>query len=114
MIIDREQFRDNFEFLDKEIVLDFIKMFIDEYPERMQKIHKNIEDKNFDDLKFNAHSLKGVVSNFVAEDARAAAKKLEDKGANKDATDLDELYQALNQKVGQVVDELQELKKEFV
>ena len=114
MIIDREQFRDNFEFFDKEIVLDIINMFIDEYPERMQKIQKNIEEKNFDDLKFNAHSLKGVVSNFVAEEARAAAKKLEDKGANKDATDLDELYQKLTQTVGQVVEELRELKKEFV
>jgi len=114
MIIDREQFRENFEFFDKEIVLDIINMFIDEYPERMQKIQKNIEDKNFDDLKFNAHSLKGVVSNFVAEEAKATAKKLEDKGANKDDTELDELYNKLSQVVGQVVEELKELKKEFV
>ena len=71
MVIDREQFRENFEFFDKEIVLDIINMFIDEYPERMQKIHK-------------------------------------------DDTELDELYKKLSQVVGQVVEELKELKKEFV
>ena len=114
MIIDKDQFRENFEFFDKEIVLDIINMFVDEYPERMQKIKQNIDDKDFDNLKFNAHSLKGVVSNFVAEGARAAAKRLEDKGANKDESDLDALYADLQQKTQQVIDELNELKKEFV
>ena len=114
MIIDKDQFRENFEFFDKEIVIDIINMFVDEYPERMQKIKQNIDDKDFDSLKFNAHSLKGVVSNFVAEEARAAAKKLEDKGANKDESDLDALFADMKQKITQVIDELSELKKEFV
>ena len=55
-----------------------------------------------------------MVSNFVAEEARAAAKRLEDKGANKDDSDLDALYADLEQKTQQVIDELGELKKEFV
>ncbi|RLD91690.1 MAG: hypothetical protein DRJ09_00335 [Bacteroidetes bacterium] len=114
MIIDKDQFRENFEFFDKEIVIDIINMFVDEYPERMQKIKQNIDDKDFDNLKFNAHSLKGVVSNFVAEEARAAAKRLEDKGTNKDDSDLDTLFADLQQKTKQVIDELSELKKEFV
>ncbi len=114
MIIDKDQFRENFEFFDKEIVLDIINMFVEEYPERMQKIKQNIADKDFDNLKFNAHSLKGVVSNFVAEEARAAAKRLEDKGANKDGSDLDALFADLEQKTQQVIDELNELKKEFI
>lgn len=114
MIIDKDQFRENFEFFDKEIVLDIINMFVDEYPERLQKIRKNIDEKDFDNLKFNAHSLKGVVSNFVAEEARVAAKRLEDKGANKDELDLEGLYADLEQKTKQVVEELNELKKEFV
>jgi HPt (histidine-containing phosphotransfer) domain-containing protein len=114
MLIDKDKFRENFEFFDKEIVLDIINMFIDEYPERMQKIKQNIDDKDFENLKFNAHSLKGVIANFVADDATAVAKALENKGKNQDPEGIDELYQTLVEKTGQVVEELKELKKDFV
>ena len=114
MVIDRDQFRDNFEFFDKEIVLDIINMFIDEYPQRISKIKQDIEEKNFEELKFDAHSLKGVVSNFMAEEARLAAKHLEDKGTNRDPENLDELYNILVLKNDLLIAELTDLKKEFV
>jgi HPt (histidine-containing phosphotransfer) domain-containing protein len=113
MAIDKEKFKENFSYFDKEIVLEIINMFIDEYPDRMEKIRKNIEERDFDELKFNAHSIKGVISNFVAEDARLAAKSLEDKGAAKDDSDLETLYEDLKQKAGEVYNDLLELKKEY-
>jgi HPt (histidine-containing phosphotransfer) domain-containing protein len=113
MAVDKEKFKENFSYFDKEIVLEIINMYIDEYPERMEKIKKNIDELNFDELKFNAHSIKGVISNFVAEDARLAAKKLEDKGTLKDPEGLNELYEDLKKKAGEVYNDLLELRKEY-
>ncbi len=113
MAIDKEKFKENFSYFDKEIVLEIINMYIDEYPERMQKIKSNVENREFDELKFNAHSLKGVISNFVAEEARLAAKELEDKGAAHDPEGLEELYEDLAKKAREVYDELVELKAEY-
>ena len=113
MAIDKEKFKENFGYFDKEVVLEIINMYVDEYPERMEKIKKNIDEKDFDNLKFNAHSLKGVISNFVAEDARTAAKRLEDKGSAHDPDDLDELYKDLEQKAGEVYNDLLEIRKEY-
>jgi HPt (histidine-containing phosphotransfer) domain-containing protein len=113
MIIDKEKFKENFSYFDKEIVLEIINIFIDEYPSRIAIIKKNIEEKNFEELRFNAHSLKGVISNFVAEEARLAAKELEDKGKEKDSQDLEEAFENMVDKTKQVYNELTKLKKEY-
>jgi hypothetical protein len=42
-----------------------------------------------------------------------AAKSLEDKGAAKDDSDLETLYEDLKQKAGEVYNDLLELKKEY-
>jgi len=113
MAIDKERFKENFGYFDKEVVLEIINMYLEEYPQRIEVIKKNIDEKDFENLKFNAHSLKGVISNFVAEDARLAAKQLEDKGAAKDPESLDELFEDLKEKAGEVYNDLQEIKKDY-
>ena len=113
MAIDKERFKENFGYFDKEVVLEIINMYLEEYPQRIEVIKKNIDEKDFENLKFNAHSLKGVISNFVAEDARLAAKQLEDKGAAKDPESLDELFEELKEKAGEVYNDLQEIKKDY-
>ncbi len=112
-MIDKKQFMDNFQYFDNEVILEIINIFIDEYPERMETLRKNIADKDFDQLKFNAHSLKGVVANFVAPEVQELARQLELKGAHKDLTGAEDIYRELKEKADIVVEELNELKKNF-
>jgi len=112
-IIEKDKFQENFQFFDKEVVLEIINIFIDEYPGRMSTIKKNIDQKDFDQLRFNAHSLKGVVANFVAPEVQSLARALEMKGKNRDLSDVDTLYAELKEKADMMVEELTELKKNY-
>lgn len=112
-IIEKERFQENFQYFDKEVVLEIINIFIDEYPDRMNSIKENIEQKDFDQLRFNAHSLKGVVANFIAPEVQMLARAMEMKGTNKDMQDIDSLYDELREKADAMVKELAELKKNY-
>ncbi len=111
--INEKQFLENFQYFDKEVVLEIINIFLEEYPQRMETLQTNINERDFDQLRFNAHSLKGVVANFVAPEVQELAKTLELKGANKDIKDLDTIYNELKDKADVMVSELKELKNHF-
>ncbi len=111
--INEKQFLENFQYFDKEVVLEIINIFLEEYPQRMETLQTNIKERDFDQLRFNAHSLKGVVANFVAPEVQELAKTLELKGANKDIKNLDTIYNELKDKADVMVSELKELKNHF-
>ncbi len=113
-MIDRKQFKENFQPFDKEIVLEIIDIFIQEYPERMAELEKNINQNDFESLRFNAHSLKGVVANFIVDEPKALAKKLEDQGKGKVKEGNQELFKELKEKTGQLVDELKAIRKDYL
>ncbi len=112
-MIDKKQFLENFQYFDNEVILEIINIFIDEYPERMETLRKNIDEKDFGQIKFNAHSLKGVVANFVAPEVQELARQLEIKGASKDMEDVEVLFKELKEKTGLVIEELEVLKDNF-
>lgn len=113
-IIEKDRFQENFQYFDKEVVLEIINIFIDEYPERMLTIKKNIDQNNFDQLRFNAHSLKGVVANFIAPEVQGIARTLEMKGSNKDMENINELYSELKEKADVMVKELAEFRNDYM
>lgn len=113
-VIDETSFFETFQYFDKSIVVEIIELFIAEYPERIASIQKNIEQGDFNGLKFNTHSLKGIVANFFAEDPQNYARELESKGMNNDADGLDDLFQKLDQSCLQLIDELRLIKQRFV
>ncbi len=112
-VIDKTAFLDTFQYFDKPIVVEIIDIFFSEYPERMQKIEKAIQEKDFTALKFDAHSLKGVIANFVAEEPHQLAKELEMKGAEQDGSGLDELFEAIKKSTQALMDDLKALRPEF-
>ncbi len=112
-VIDKKQFLENFQYFDDDVVLEIINIFIDEYPERMETLRKNINEKDFDQIKFNAHSLKGVVANFVAPEVQELARQIEIQGGSRDMTGMETLYEQLHKKAGIVIEELKELRKNF-
>lgn len=110
MVINKEEFQENFKFFDKEVIIEIIDLFINELDDRMKTLKDNIDNSDMEGLKFNAHSLKGVVANFVADEPRNLAKTLEDKAKANDQTDLIEIYQKLYNSTVLMVDELKDIR----
>ena len=110
MVINKEQFQENFKFFDKEIIVEIIDLFIDEFDERMMNLKSNIEASDMEQLIFHAHSLKGVISNFVADEPRELARALEEKAKEKDQPALIDLYYKLYNSTSKLVEELKTIK----
>lgn len=66
-MINRASFKERFSYFDKEIVVEIIDIFIEEYDERIKKITQVIQDQNADELKKTIHAFKGVIANFEVE-----------------------------------------------
>ncbi len=110
MLIDKEKFQENFKHFDNELIVEIIDMFINERDERLKTIKQNIDDKDMDALKFNAHSIKGVIANFMADVPRDHAKALEFKGKENDTDGLDELFAKLDKSTLELAENLKEIR----
>lgn len=112
--INKEQFIENFQYFDKEIVLEIIDIFIKEYPTRMESIADNIESCDYENLKFNAHSIKGVIANFVAPEVEQSARELEVMGTEKNIDGAKELFDQFKNSSSIMIEELGELREHFI
>lgn len=111
--IDLPQFRDNFQYFDKEIVFEIIEIFINEYPDRIKSISESIEALDFNGIKFNCHSVKGVIANFVAPDVENIARDLEMMGTNQIPDGIKEKFETFKIISAEMVEELKEIKLEY-
>ena len=113
-VIDKEALLDTFQYFDKHIVVEIIDIFIREHAERIEKIRHAVATKDFQKLKFESHSLKGVIANFVAEEPKKIAYELEEKGGANDPTNLEPLFEQLQTSVAALVEDLNEIRAEFI
>ncbi len=112
-MIDKTTFSENYEIFDREIVKEIIDIYIQEYPERMENLERNIKENDLENLYKNAHSLKGVTANFFDKETEEIARILEAKGKNEDNTGIEKLFEQLQIVSLKLIDELQELGKEY-
>lgn len=112
-MIDREKFKDNFVYLDKEVVIELIDIFLGEYEERLTKIQNNVSTLDFTGLKFNTHSLKGVIANFMDPETIELSQKLDEHAKLETSDGLQELFDNLKTATENLVTELDDLKKDF-
>ena len=56
---------------------EIVKMFVEEMPTRIERLIKEFDDKNWDDLKNLVHQLKGSASCYGFGEVTPAAGKLE-------------------------------------
>jgi HPt (histidine-containing phosphotransfer) domain-containing protein len=111
-MIDKAEFRDNFNHYDKRVILRIIDIFINEYPDRFVVLQKNINELNFVSVHHNAHSFKGIVT-YMSPDLTDLARRLENMGKEKDGNGLQELYDELKDGTLILVNELIDLRKEY-
>ncbi len=113
IMIDHQKFINNFKYFDKEIVCEIIELFIEEYPSRFSTLQQNINESDFESIQFNAHSLKGVISNFLAPDTKELARQLEEKGKKNNPDNISELFEELKSSTEKLLKELEILKNKY-
>lgn len=112
-MIDKNKFKENFKPFDKEIVLEIIDIFLDEYDKRMEQLSKDINENDLESLRFNAHSFKGVVANFLAEEPKNISKQLEENAKQGINAGNLELFEQLKEKTDEMIEELKEIRPEY-
>ena len=111
-MIDRQKLNENFQYFDNETIIEIIDIFFEEYPDRVEKMTKNIQDNDFVQLKFNAHSIKGVVANFQDPVTIELSRKLDEMAKNQQTAGLQQVFDDLKVACDNLKIELAALKKE--
>ncbi|MCX6239376.1 MAG: Hpt domain-containing protein [Bacteroidia bacterium] len=105
-IIDWDQFNENFQYYDKEIISEVIYIFVNEYNNRISGLQKNIDEKNYTSLAFNAHSFKSVIGNYMAPKAYELTRKLEELAKNNSEEEINEIFPELKSATRELLFEL--------
>lgn len=91
---------------DEEILLDMIDAFEHALDTLINPIRESIYSQNADQLRISAHTFKGMMRSFYAEEASKMASELELKGSH---TDFEGTYDILNKLENQLMIFLYEL-----
>ena len=98
---------------DEEILLDMIKAFEEGVDSLINLIREAIETKNADQLRINAHTLKGIMRSFYAEDGSLMAHELEMRGYNSVFDDALEILNRFEDQLMLFLHEIRFLKKDL-
>lgn len=112
-MIDRVKFNENFQYFEKEVIIEIIDIFASEYQERFTNLDKNMKERDFEKLKFNTHSLKGVVANFMDPVTIELTRKLDEAAKLKTEAGLDEIYSNLKNSCNSLLGELNSIRTEL-
>jgi two-component system, sensor histidine kinase and response regulator len=93
-LMDSEALFKNFEGME-EVVADIAAQYFIGYPKLLEAINSSINNNDSKGLERSAHTLKGMVSNFRAEEPRLVAYELESLGHNENFSGAPELLTKL-------------------
>jgi hypothetical protein len=113
-MIDKNSFKEQYDKFDKEVVVEIIDIFINEYKGRLKAIHDGIVLLDFHRIFSNGLAIKGILANFFDNNAHSLAWQLEHKGKDKDISGLMEDFEKLTHAVEGLVEELKEIRKQYV
>jgi HPt (histidine-containing phosphotransfer) domain-containing protein len=87
---------------DAELFQDLLGFFFSDTPKYMADLRSAVESRNSDLLRRAAHSLKGLISNFDAQDAAETAFRLETMGRNDALDDAPAAYDQIVRQLAEV------------
>lgn len=93
-----------------KLILEIIDMYFEDHPKDMELIRQSIASKDFRQLNFSAHHLKGSVANFMDPDTTSLTLKLMEMGDEQTEEGLEETFQKLQQANLLLLQELIQLK----
>lgn len=119
-MINKQEFLETYDYIDNEVLVEIIDIFLNEYESRISKLYVDIKTGDHKALRYDAHAIKGVIANFYAKPAWELAKALEDTGARliedpaaSDVHSLTEMVNTLNNHVLTMATQLKEIKEEL-
>lgn len=113
-MVDWQKYNDTFQWYGKDVEIELIGILNEEYIDRMAKLEQNIANRDFEQLKFNVHSLKGSISNYHAPEPVELARELELKAKENNAEGLDELWTRLQLSTKSLLDELLDHRQQLI
>jgi len=94
---------------DEELIADVIRLFLEDYPERRGAIEGAIRSRDFENLRREAHSLKGSSSHLAAHGVMEAAGALEQAAQTEDLAAIESHFARLVTELEGLVIALREL-----
>ena|SRR6185295_8253295 len=94
---------------DDELVADVIRLYLDDYPQRLDAIAAAIEGRDFVRLRAEAHTLKGSASSLAGGRVADAARRLEVSAATGDVAFAGQRLASLVSEAEQLAAALREL-----
>lgn len=109
MLTDLDKLREHFAG-DEELISELAEVFEVSYKDVLSRLEKAIGEDKRDEVKLEAHTMKGMVSNFFAEELRAIAFDLEANAAKLSKEELYSKVETLKEKIPPMIKEIKNAK----
>lgn len=97
-----------------ELLIELIELFLELGPGMFREVKESVEQGSPDGLQKSAHTLKGSVGNFAADDAFEVSLQLETMGRNNDMANAKEVLVLLQNKLDRLLGELTSIRNELL
>ena len=105
MLFDESKLLEHFD-NDQEMIQELVLVLNESYPETMSKLKEAMDAEDFSNMELHAHTLKGMLSNFFAEELKEKAFELEKMGREKTLEGSKEPFNFLDRKLPELTKEL--------
>ena len=109
MLSDIKKLQEHFQG-DEELIGELIEIFAITYPEVITRLEQYVEKSDIENCKLEAHTLKGMISNFFAEDLRLVAFDIESNSSKLSKEELNHHVLILKEKIPQMIKEIKDAK----
>src|SRR5256885_6236356 len=92
---------------DRELLLDLISIFKEEFPAYVRSLEAAMGRKNFAEIASVSHTLKGMLSNLAVGKASVSAGRLEQLARAADAAAIQDAFRAFEQDVRGLLPEME-------
>jgi HPt (histidine-containing phosphotransfer) domain-containing protein len=96
---------------DTDLVLELVGVFEDTYLETVEALEHCFESKNYQDFEVSAHTLKGMLSNFFANDLIEKAALLEKMGEEQRLDNALEIIVELKKLIPAMLNEIKAIQR---
>ena len=98
---------------DKELLLELLDIFQADFQDKRQKIKEALQNKNYEDLRSLAHSLKGASGNISAKALWATFFKFEEISKKQDLTEAEKIFSLMDAQFATLQERIKQLQQEL-
>ncbi|MDP2653004.1 MAG: Hpt domain-containing protein [Candidatus Omnitrophota bacterium] len=98
---------------DKDLLLELMDIFSEDYAEKKDILLDLLEDVNFEEIRNVAHSIKGAAGNISAKSVHAVAERIEKMAEHKEQKDLGDALRKMDEEFAKLVICMDEVRREF-